>query len=254
MTRIACAILTLLLLPGTSPAGPPAQAGAPAPAGTPGYFGGTLTDDSSLLLNFTRNPGAQNETEKMVESQSRLLDTGVRTQVGLTESLMIGHARAEMMIRALRDEQFQKAIGNVTEKGKRLLEENQGLRSPAMVIGGVVSMWVGTTIQFFKGEQVRVYTRIEGRNRLGEFHFDSPILNSKISVSADSGVNLNLNRSIASIGSKAEINFSGRTQSISTQLRHPLSEHLDLSIGATQIPELNNRADGQAKIEYRLNF
>ncbi|NDG84566.1 MAG: hypothetical protein EBX52_05945 [Proteobacteria bacterium] len=106
----------------------------------------------------------------------------------------------------------------------------------------------------FKSDSLQITSRIEGRAGRGEFNLQSPFLNSKILFQADSGLNLNVNRSIASINSTAELNYLSRTNSVSTQFSHPISSHLNFSIGSSQIPELNNQTDGHAKIEYQIHF
>jgi len=167
---------------------------------------------------------------------------------------MMGQERAAQMVNMLKDEQLKLALEKVTTRGKVILEENHSLQNPATVIVGAASLWLGSTIKLFKSDSIQITSHIEARSQRGEFSFESPLLNSKVLFRPDQGLNLNVNRSIASINSTAELNYMSRTNSISTQLKHPITRNLNFSIGSSQLPEMNNQTDGQAKIEYQIHF
>ncbi|NDF14039.1 hypothetical protein EB061_01785 [bacterium] len=238
-----------------------AETGAYAqPAPTPSqkesrdHFGGEIVQETPSLLRFQPNPAAREATEKMIEARERMLSSGDRNPGDLARDLQTSRGRAELMVQALKDEQFQRAIKKVTEEGRILLEQNQGLKGPASFIAGAAAFWYGTTLSLFQGDSMKIQTRIEGRGQRSEFSLESPLLNSRVVIGAQNGVQLNLNRSIASLGSSAELNYFGNTGSISTQVNHPIAPNLNLSIGASQIPEMNNRMDGRAKLEYQISF
>jgi hypothetical protein len=217
-------------------------------------FGGEIVQDTPSLLRFDANPGAREATERMIDAHERMITNGTRSTEMLSKDLEASRSRADLMVEALKNEQLQKALKKVTEEGKEILNQHQGLKAPVSFIAGAAAFWYGTTLNLFNGDSMKIDTRIEGRSRRSEFSLESPLLNSKVVFGAQSGVEVNINRSIASLGSSAELNYFGSTGSFSTQIRHPIAPHLNLSIGTSQIPEMNNRTDGRAKIEYQINF
>jgi hypothetical protein len=226
----------------------------PTPVEHPQHYGGTLLNENDALLKFQANPEAKQQTENLISQQNQAELTGARNSVTLGQNLVMGQERAAQMVTLLKDEQFRVALEKVTSRGKVILEENQSLRNPATVILGAASLWLGSTIRLFKSDSIQITSHIEARAQRGEFSLESPLLNSKVLFRPDQGLNLNLNRSIASINSTAELNYMSRTNSVSTQLRHPITPNLNFSIGSSQLPELNNQTDGQAKIEYQIHF
>lgn len=218
------------------------------------HFGGEIVQETPALLRFGANPGARETTERMIDSRERMLASGSRSTEDLSKDLAASRDRADLMVQALKDEQFQKALKRVTEGGKEILNRNQGIKAPVSFIAGAAAFWYGTTLNLFKSDTMKIDTRVEGRNRRSEFSLESPLLNSKVVIGGQAGVEVNINRSIASLGSSAELNYVGNSGSLSTQIRHPLAPHLNFSIGTSQIPEMNNRTDGRAKIEYQINF
>jgi hypothetical protein len=218
------------------------------------HFGGEIVQETPALLKFEANPAAREATERMIEAREKMISSGERSTGELAKDLQSSRSRAEQMVQTLKDEQFQKALKKVTEEGKAFLAQNEGLKGPATFIAGAAAFWLGTTINLFKGDSMKIDTRIEGRSKRSEFSLESPLLNSRVVIGAQNGVELNVNRSIASIGSTAELNYFGNTGSFSTQLSHPIAPHLNFSIGTSQIPEMNNRTDGRAKLEYQISF
>jgi hypothetical protein len=215
---------------------------------------GTLSSEKDDLLEFKRRSAEKNETLRAIERQDQQYDYGNRTSNFQAGNLLIGQERAVNMMRSLQDEQFRKALTRVTSKGKQLLQENKAFQTPVAILAGAASFWFGATLRLFKGESILISSRFEGRARRAEFTLESPFLNSKLFIEGGTGFNVNINRSIASINTTAEVNYISRTQSFSTEFRHPIAPHLDLSIGASQIPELNNRTDSRARIQYQFNF
>jgi hypothetical protein len=215
---------------------------------------GTLSSEKDDLLEFKRRSAEKNETLRAIERQDQQYDYGNRTSNFQAGNLLIGQERAASMVRSLQDEQFRKALTRVTSRGKQILEENKAFRTPVAILAGAASFWFGATLRLFKGESILISSRFEGRARRAEFTLESPFLNSKLFIEGGTGFNLNINRSIASINTTAELNYISRTQSFSTEFRHVIAPHLDFSIGASQIPELNNRTDGRARIQYQFNF
>ncbi len=235
-------------------AGPDARAQSNAPAVDPESHSGSLSSEQNDLLEFKRRADEKSETLRSIERQDQQNDYGNRTSNFQAGNLLIGRERAANMVRSLQDEQFRRALTRVTSRGKQILEENKSFQTPIAILAGAASFWFGATLRLFRGESILISSRFEGRARRAEFTLQSPFLNSKLFIEGGTGFNLNINRSIASINSTAEVNFISRTQSFSTEFHHPITPHLDFSIGASQIPELNNRTDGRARIQYQFNF
>ncbi len=234
--------------------GNPFSKAEPTPSPAFDTYGGAILGNPNAMLAPKTHAAMKSETERFIDSQNRMYDRGSRSTADLAESLGTGEARARQVANLLKDEEFQKVLRRMTERGNTLLKENQGLKTPGAILYGAASMWFGASIRLFKGEAVKINARFEGRARKGEFTIESPLLNSKFVFQSESGLHVNLNRKIASLNSTAELNFMSKTQSLSTQVRHPLSNHLDLTIGSTQLPEFNNQTDTRAKIEYQFNF
>ncbi len=215
---------------------------------------GTLQSDQDDLLEFKRRSEEKTATLRAIEEREQQQGLGAGNRNFQSGSLLFGRERAENLARSLQDEQFRRALTRVTTKGKQFLDENKSFRTPLAILAGAATFWFGATVRLFKGESILLTSRIEGRSRRAEFNLESPFLNSRLFIEGGTGFHLNVNRSIASINSTAEVNFSSRTSSFSTEFRHPLAPHLDFSIGASQIPELNNRTDGRARIQYQFEF
>ncbi len=158
------------------------------------------------------------------------------------------------MTNLLKDEQLAIALEKITTRGKTILDQSQSLGGPASVLAGAAALWFGVTVRLIKTDLFRVSSRVDGRAGRGDFNLESPFLNSRVFYDGTSGLGLNVNRSLSTTRTMAELNYFSRSRSFSTQLRHPLTEHLNFSVGSSQIPELNNQTDGRAGIEYRLDF
>jgi hypothetical protein len=225
-----------------------------APVVDPKSTSGTLSSEKDDLIEFKRKSEEKNENLRAIERQDQQFEYGNRTTSFQAGNLLIGQERAATMMRSLQDEQFRKALTRVTSRGKQLLQENKSFQTPVAILAGAASFWFGATLRLFKGESILISSRFEGRTRRAEFTLESPFLNSRLFIEGGTGFNLNINRSIASINSTAEVNYISRTQSFSTEFHHPIAPNLDFSIGASQIPELNNRTDSRARIQYQFNF
>ncbi len=226
----------------------------PTPLPAPDHYGGALYQDSNGFLDFSKKPGADIDTLNMIEQQNRTNDSGNRNASTLFGSISGGQDRAQEMINALKTEELKKALVKVTGKGNEILQENAGLKSPIAIVSGVVSFWVGNAVRLVNHENFRFTTKVDGRNKSGEFTMESPLLNSKVKFKDSDGVSVNIGRNLPVLNSKAELNYNSKTQAVSTQVSHPLAPHLDFSVGTNQIPELNNQTDSRAKIEYKINF
>jgi hypothetical protein len=201
-----------------------------------------------------QGPRADQETLRFLEQQEQAMNSGGRSSVTTFSSLTMGQERARAMVQVIQNEEMRKALEKVTVKGRELLEKNSALKSPLAILTGAVSVWVGGGMRLIDDEKWRLSTRVEGRNRLGEFSLESPLVNGRLQFNGANGVSVNMNREIPGLKSRAEIDFQARTRSLTTQIRQPLAPHLDLTFGATQLPHLNNQTDGQAKIEYQIQF
>lgn len=226
----------------------------PPPHSAPVHFGGELLHQAPGFFGVQRNPGATEETLRMIEEQDRSMNSGTRSTASILRTLTGGQERAREMVRVIQTEEMRQALEKVTVRGKDFLEKNSALRSPLALISGALSVWVGGDVRLVNDEKFKLSTRIEGRNRSGEFRMESPLFNGRFQFNEMQGVTVNMNREIPGFKSRAEIDFQARTQSLTTQIRQPLAPHLDLTFGATQLPHLNNKTDGQAKIEYQFQF
>jgi|GEM_PF-1931908 len=223
-----------------------------APKGSP-TLGGTLKSNSNGLLHFNYVSGRDSETLRMIDDQTRAVAAGDHGTQAQMDNLAIGRTRAQDMINLIKSEELQKALSKVTVKGKQLLQENQEIKNPLMLIAGAASLWYGKTIRLIKGEDFKLSTRIEARGRSGEFSMESPLLNGNLHYDGN-GLNISMNRTISSIDSKAELNYNVSNQSFSTNIRHQLAPNLDLTFGASQVPTQSKQTDGRATFEYRFDF
>jgi hypothetical protein len=164
-----------------------------------------------------------------------------------------GQARAEQMVEMIKNTELQRALERVTEKATDTYARDAGARGPLGVIAGAAALWMGNTVRLFKGDDLRVFTRIEGRSRSSEFSMESPLLNGRFRFSANTGFDLHMNRQISSIESQAEFNYNLREHTFSTSIRKRIAPNLDFSFGASQIPR-STLTDGNARLEYRFNF
>jgi hypothetical protein len=208
---------------------------------------------SDPLFHFHVKSGEDAQTYRMIDNQNRIMDSGSRNAVSLQDSIVSGHARAKEMVDLLKNQELQHSFGQMSQRGKQMLQENSELKNPLSIIGGAVGLWIGRSVRLIKGDSFKLDTRVEGRARSGEFSMESPILNGKFSYRADGGLNMNLNRDIEPLAVKAEMNFNQHDQTLTGSLLHPLTPHLGLSFGATQYQQSNLTA-GQASINYNLNF
>lgn len=192
------------------------------------------------------------ETRLLLDQQSREMESG-QTSLSGQEQIKTGKERAAQMVEMLKKSEMEKALKTVTRKGKQALQEDPSLRTPLGVLAGAVGLWVGKSVKFMTGDFLALSTRIEGRNRAGEFMMESPFLNGRFRFSAGEGVDIHVNRRIASIDTQAEANYNLRNRSFSGNIRKSLSPGLDLTFGASQLPN-SDVTDGNARIEYRLDF
>ena len=218
------------------------------------HYGGELLHQAPGIFEVKRTPGADTDTLRMIEEQERTLNSGSRSTASVLRTLTGGQDRAREMIRVIQTDEMRQALEKVTVRGKDFLEKNSALRSPLALISGALSIWVGGDVRILNDEKLKLSTRIEGRNRSGEFRMESPLVNGRLQFNEAQGMSLNMNREIPGLKSRAEVDFQARTQSLTTQIRQPLAPHLDITFGATQLPHLNNKTDGQAKIEYQFQF
>ena len=188
----------------------------------------------------------------MLDQQSRQTEAG-HNSLSTQGSIQSGTDRAGQMVEMLKTEEMQKALQKVTNKGKQALQEDPTLKTPIGVIAGAFGLWVGNTMKLFRGDDIYLSTRVEGRSRSSEFSMESPFLNGKFRYSADNGIDIYMNRTISSIGSQAEFNYNLQNRVFSTSIRKSIVPNLDFTFGASQIPD-TSVTDGNARIEYRFNF
>jgi hypothetical protein len=230
----------------------------PTPTATPeptpyDGLGVAVKDDPNGLLHFDKKSGADVETIRMIDAQSRVTDSGSRSVTALEDNIAIGHQRAIDMTMTLKNQEFQKALVQVTPKGKQLLQENPELQNPLTIIGGAVSLWAGYTVKLIKNENFKLATYIKGQDHAGEFQMESPLMNGKLQFNEIDGVALNVNRSISSIDSAASFNYSARAGTMGGALSHTLLPHVNLSVGTTQY-NFTNQLDENARIDFQLDF
>lgn len=194
--------------------------------------------------------GAQH-TNLLLDQQTREMQGA--SSLGTQEQIQNGRERAKQMVELLKKQEMERALQTVTKRGKQALQEDPTLRTPMGVLAGAVGLWVGRSVRLVTGEAFNLTTRIEGRARMSEFNMQSPFLNGRFRFSASDGADINLNRKISSIDSQAEVNYNTRYRSFSGQVRKTIAPNLDFTFGAQQIPQ-SSATDGNARIEYRLDF
>jgi hypothetical protein len=200
-----------------------------------------------------RSPDARAyETRLMLDQQNRRAAEGSNPLYN-QNSLQTGQARAEQMAEMIKTEEMEKALIKVTERGQSTLRENPSLKTPLGVIAGAMGLWMGNTVRLFKGDELKITSRIEGRNRSSEFNMESPLLNGRFRFSADQGFEVHMNRAISSINSRAELNYNIKNQTFSTSIRKRIAPNLDFSFGAAQFQQ-HSPTDGNARLEYQFNF
>lgn len=214
---------------------------------------GTLVEDPNSLLHFKKKDGADVDTIRMIDAQNKITETGNHNTIALQGSILTGQAKAQEMVNALKGEELQKAMAQVTPRGKQMLQENPELKNPVMIIGGAFALWAGNTLRIIKEENFKINTYVQAKNRIGEFQMESPLFNGKLQFNDTDGVQVNMNRSISSIDSKANFSYSEKQQTVGGSLSHMLMPHVNLSVGTTQ-NNATNQIDQQAKIEYNLSF
>ena len=204
------------------------------------------------FLQFNYEPGRTADTLRMIDQQNRAMEAGDRSAKAMQDSISSNRSRAQDMVNLIKDEELQKALVKVTSRGKQVLTENPELKSPMGVIAGAVSLWYGRSIKLIKGDDFKLSTRLEARGRNGEFSMESPLLNGTLHYGVGD-LNISVNRRISSIDTSAELHYNMSNQSFNTQLRHSLAPNLDLTFGASQVPD-TRQTDGRAGFEYRLDF
>jgi hypothetical protein len=232
---------------GQPPVTPVSNPNAPAP------YEGELIQDPNHILDPKVKINESNTTNNFIDQMERKIESGNSGVLDMQQDLILGQARAQQMVNILKDSELQQALVKVTARGKDVLADNPGIKGPGIVIAGAVSLWVGRTAQLIKGDVIKVDTRIEVRNRLGEFSMRSPLLDGKLQFSMNDGNSVSINRSISSIDSKAEFKYNLRYQTMTGEIHHTIIPHLDLNFGSAQIP-LQNQTDGHAGLLYQFNF
>lgn len=220
---------------------------------TPAPFVDSLDQDPNTLIKFKDRVGGDFATKQMIDQQSKTRDSGDHSTITRQKDLDAGQARAEQMVEALKSEELQRAFGQVTAVGNKRLEENPELKNPVAIVAGAFALWAGNTIRLVKKENFKLFSKIEGRNRSGEFRMESPLLNGKLNYNTNEGLQLNMSRQLKPIDSSAALTYNAKTQFVGGQLSHHLMDNVDLSVGSFQ-STVTNQKDEQAKIEYRLSF
>jgi hypothetical protein len=224
-----------------------AQTATPSPSAA-----GQNRNAQNGFLQFNYGPGRTADTLRMIDIQNREMEAGDRSRQTLQDNLSSNRSRAQDMVNMLKDEEMQKALVKVTARGKQVLTENPEIKSPMGIIAGAMSLWYGRSIKLIKGETFKLSSRLEIRGRNGEFSMESPLFNGTLHYGVGD-LNISVNRRISSIDTSAELYYNMNNQSFNTQLRHSLAPNLDLTFGASQIPD-TRQTDGRAGFEYRLDF
>ena len=230
-----------------------AQLLSPSSTPPPDANTGLITTDTQHLIDIKTKAAQENATFRILDQQNSNQIAGNQNNFNVQTDIAIGKARAEQMVNLLQNAELQQAFTKVNAKGKEALQENPELKNPAAVIAGATSLWIGRTVQLIKDESFKLTTHVEGRSRSGDFSVESPLVNGKLKFQSNNGVNLNINRTISSIQSNAEVNYDVRSQTVSTQLKHRIAPNLDLSFGASESP-LQNQIDERATIQYNISF
>ncbi len=224
--------------------------GASPPGMTP------VPDTQNLVSDLgptAKKPGSDTETIRLLDAENHKFETHENGIFTYQKDQSDSSSRAQQMVKLIQDQQFQKAMQKITQKGNTVLEDNPGLKTPASVIAGAAALWYGRTVKLLKSEQISIFSRIEARNRSGEFSMQSPLLNSSLQFHGDTGMDLNINRRISSIDTSAQINYNMKSQSMGTQINHTLIPHLDFTLGRSQSTQ-TNQPDNRAGLQYQLNF
>ncbi len=211
-----------------------------------------LKEDPHSIWFFKKRQGEDVETIRMINSQDQLLNSG-NSNFKIQDSITGGQDRAKAMVQMLQNEELQKVLPRMTEKGNQMLRENPELQAPVGIIAGTFALWSGKTVKLIKGDNVKVATYIEAKSRSGDFRMESPLLNGKLQFNETDGVQLNVNRSISSIDSSASVIYSAKNQSVGGQVTHSLFPHLNLNYGTSQSTQ-TNQVDQRAWIDYQLRF
>ena len=207
----------------------------------------------SGILQFNRNLNKEYETGRAIDNQNRVFETGNGTTVNVQKNIDEGNSRAQQMMTMLKDEQMKKAMEKVTGVGNQILKDNKPLQTPAAVIAGAFGFWYGRTINLIRGDGYKVTSSVEGKSHSGGLGMDSPLLNGKLRFSQTDGMDLSVNRRISSIDTSAELKYNSKNQALTTQMRHNLLPHVDLTFGSQMSPTLP-QTDNRAGIEYRISF
>lgn len=225
---------------------------AQKPNGSPA-LGGEIKKDPGEFLNFNYKYGRESDTLYILDKQNRAYEAGDRSPQAMQNSIDTNRSRAQSIANMIKDEELEKAMVKVTARGKQLLHENQDLKNPLGVIAGAASLWYGRSVRLIRSEAFHLFTRVDGRNRSGEFSMESPLVNGRLKFQSGNGVDISMNRKISSISSEAELNYNTNTRSFNTEFRHRLAPNIDLSFGASKAPEAT-QTDGRASFQYRLDF
>ena len=235
-----------------TPSGSLTPTPSPKPSATPSVSAGNNQDNMGLL-HFDRNVGKEADTSRMIDTQNRDYDSGNRNVVSEQKDRDQGNSRAQQMMTLLKDDEMKKAMEKATGIGNQILKDNPDLKTPSAVIAGAVGFWVGKSMKLFGVNGYGVSSQVEGKNRAGGFLMDSPLMNGKLRFSASDGVDLSMNRKISSISSQAEVKYNTKNQALSTQVRHNLMPHVDLTFGSSISPQ-TTQPDNRAGVEYRFSF
>ena len=193
------------------------------------------------------------KTFQLIQNQERLEETGASNSFQLQTKLSEGQQRAREISGMLQKHELETRGKEFSDRGTEILNDNPSTRPVAKVVGVGAAFWVGRKIPLAKNEDgFELSSRLEGRSRSGAIEMASRLMNGQLHFDPWSGVNLNVNREVSEIDSRAEVLFSFRSQLLSTSLTHILMPNLALSLGASDL--LQAHAEGNARLLYQLVF
>ena len=182
-------------------------------------------EDPNRLLHFKKKPGDDDETLRLLNQQQSLQEAGNQSSLKLQEQVTLGNDRAKKMVGALKDGELQRVLEKATVRGKQMLQDNPEMKNPIAILAGAFSLWAGRTVKLIREENLKVSAHVEGRSRSGNFSLESPLFNGKLTFTGTDRMDVQMNREISSIDTRAEVIYSSKDQSITGQMVHPLSPH-----------------------------
>lgn len=164
-----------------------------------------------------------------------------------------GQGRARELVDILWQKELKTVGDKAANRGQEILKEDADLKTQATVIGAGAALWFGHSIHLIKQAALNLKTRVEGRARSGSIEIDSLPVNGRVQVSGSNGSNFSLSRNLYFINGQAEVLYGLRDQSISSKITHPITRHLEISVG-TLSSSVRRSVEGNACLTYATEF